>query len=164
MDKMIFEFAKLYGNTLLLLALSGIFILGVLKFFKVFDKIEKSKRKYIYAGISAGLSIIASVCYLAYNGSLTATMVLALCPAIYMLNQSAYAVYENFGIRNGLAKVGVMILTIVAQGKMQELGLIEKPEKPDKEVSAEVPTAPVQAQTEAPHPLEPKKIVIPIKK
>ncbi len=129
MDKMIFEFAKLYGNTLLLLALSGIFVLGVLKFFKVFDKIEKSKRKYIYAGISASLSIIASVCYLAYNSSLTATMVLALCPAIYMLNQSAYAVYETFGIRSGLAKLGTLVLTIVAQGKMQELGLVEKKEK-----------------------------------
>lgn len=135
---MIFEFAKLYGNTLLLLALSGIFVLGVLKFFKVFDKIEKSKRKYIYAGISAGLSIIASVCYLAYNGTLTMTMILALCPAIYMLNQSAYAVYENFGIRKGLAKVGVMILTIVAQGKMQELGLVEKKEKPPKKIAEAV--------------------------
>lgn len=164
MDTMLFEFARLYGTKLLLIALSGIFLLGVLKFFKVFDRIDKSKRKFVYAGISAGFSIAASFGYLAVTNSLTVTMVAALCPAIYILNQSAYAVYENFGIRNGLAKVGVMILTIVAQGKMQELGLIEKPEKPDKEVSAEVPTAPVQAQTEAPHPLEPKKIVIPIEK
>lgn len=140
MDKMIFEFAKLYGNILLLLALSGIFLLGVLKFFKVFDKIEKSKRKYIYAGISAGLSILASVIYLAYNGTLTVTMVLALCPAIYMLNQSAYAVYENFGIRKGLAKVGVTILTIVAKGKMIDLGLTEKIEKPLKKIAETVET------------------------
>ncbi len=138
MDKMLFEFMKLYGITLTLIALSGILFLGILKFFKVFDKVPKAKRKYIYGGISAGFSIIASVCYLAYNGSLTATMVLALCPVIYMLNQSAYAVYENFGIRKGLAKVGVMILTIVAQGKMQELGLVEKKEKPPKKIAEAV--------------------------
>ena len=161
MDTMLFEFARLYGTKLLLIALSGIFLLGVLKFFKVFDRIDKSKRKFVYAGISAGFSIAASFGYLAVTNSLTVTMV-ALCPAIYILNQSAYAAYETFGVRTLLHKIGVLVLTIVAQGKMVELGLIEKPEKPDK--SAEVPTAPVQAQTEAPHPLEPKKIVIPIKK
>ena len=54
MDTMLFEFARLYGTKLLLIALSGIFLLGVLKFFKVFDRIDKSKRKFVYAAYPQG--------------------------------------------------------------------------------------------------------------
>jgi uncharacterized membrane-anchored protein len=120
MGDMIYQFAQTYGITLLLIALSGILFLGILKFFKVFDKIEKSKRKYIYAVISALFSIIAIVIYLLIIKSFTWEKMAILGPAIYALNQCAYTLYETIGIRALLRQIGQAIIKIIAENRIQD--------------------------------------------
>lgn len=120
MEEMILQFISTYGWKLALIACSGIFVLGILKFFKVFDKIEKSKRKYLYAGISAGISIIASGIYLAVIGSFNWAGFGVIAGAIYSINQAIYALYENLGIRKVLRKLGNLFIHFIANNEIEQ--------------------------------------------
>lgn len=99
MEEMILNFFSTYGWQLTLIALGGIVILGVLKAFKVFDKIPKDYRKYIYAAIATLLSAIGSVVYLVVNKAFGWTSFILLVGVLYALNQTMYAVYETYGVR-----------------------------------------------------------------
>jgi hypothetical protein len=120
MEEMILQFIATYGWKLALIACSGIFVLGILKFFNIFDKIEKSKRKYLYAGISAGISIIASGIYLAVVGAFEWSGFAVIAGAIYGINQALYALYENVGIRTLLRKLGNIFIKIVAKKQLDQ--------------------------------------------
>lgn len=114
MEQMVFEFFKQYGWQLTLIALSGIIILGILKFFNVFKKVPEDKRKYVYAGISSGFSIIAGVVYLAVTHALNWAAFGVAAVAIYTLNQTLYSVYETYGLRTLLQKFGNFFIKLVA--------------------------------------------------
>ena len=120
MEEMILQFITIYGWKLALIACSGIFVLGVLKFFKVFEKIEKTKRKYLYAGISAGISITASGIYLAIVGGFQLASFGVIAGAIYGINQTIYALYENTGFRSALRKLGNLFITFVAKKQLEQ--------------------------------------------
>lgn len=120
MEEMIIQFIATYGWQLGLIACSGIFVLGVLKFFKVFDKIEKSKRKHVYAGISSGISILASGIYLAVSGAFTWIGFGVIAGAIYTINQAMYATYENSGLRNLVKKLGTLFIHFIAKKELDQ--------------------------------------------
>ena len=120
MEEMIIQFIANYGWQLALIACSGIFVLGVLKFFKIFDKIEKSKQKHVYAGISAGVSILASGIYLAIVGGFSWTGFGVIASAIYGINQAMYATYENSGLRNLVRKIGNLFIHFVAKKELEQ--------------------------------------------
>lgn len=118
MEEMILQFITTYGWQLALISCGGIFVLGVLKFFRVFDKIEKDKRKYVYTAISAGISIGASAIYLLCVGGFVWSAFGVLSGAIYTFNQAIYSMYETLGIRAGLRKLGDVIISIVAKQQL----------------------------------------------
>ena len=120
MEEMILQFVQTYGWQLALIACSGIFVLGILKFFNVFDKIEKSKRKYLYAGISASISIIASGIYLAVVGGFAWSGFGVIAGAIYTINQAIYALYETTGFRSALRKLGNIFIIFVAKKQLDQ--------------------------------------------
>ena len=120
MEEMILQFITTYGWQLALIACSGIFVLGVLKFFDLFKTVEKSKRKYLYAGISAGLSIIASGIYLAITGGFAWGSFGVIAGAIYSLNQAIYALYETLGIRAVLRKLGNLFIHFIAGKEIEK--------------------------------------------
>lgn len=111
--QMIIQFFTQYGWKLALIACSGIFILGVLKFFHVFDKIEKSKRKYVYAAVSTGLSLIASLIYLLCTNSLEWATFGVYAASLYAFNQLIYSMYETFGVRALIRKFGKVLLKVI---------------------------------------------------
>lgn len=120
MEEMILQFIFTYGWKLALIACSGIFVLGVLKFFNIFEKIEKSKRKYLYASVSAGISIIASGIYLALVGSFVWSSFGVIAGAIYGINQAIYALYENLGFRSALRTLGTLFINFVAKKQLNQ--------------------------------------------
>lgn len=120
MEEMILQFITTYGWKLALIACSGIFVLGILKFFKIFDKIEKTKRKYLYAGVSASISIIASAIYLVVIGSFNWAGFGVIAGAIYGINQALYALYENLGIRAVLRKLGNLFIHFIAGKEIEQ--------------------------------------------
>lgn len=112
----IINFFSAYGWQMTVLALSGIFILGVLKSFKAFDwiriyavvgeektlQVDKTKqlKKIVYTFISAGLSVAACCVYLTIiNTELTATLILTISGTIWSMNIITYMLYENLGVR-----------------------------------------------------------------
>lgn len=111
---MVYEFFMQYGWQLTLIAFSGIIILGILKFFNVFKKVEESKRKYVYAGVASGFSIVAAAIYLAAIQQFTAPAFLVAAVGIYALNQTLYSMYETYGLRVLLQKFGNFFIQLVA--------------------------------------------------
>ena len=112
----IINFFSAYGWQMTVLALSGIFLLGVLKSVKAFDwiriyavegeektlQVDKTKqvKKIVYTFISAGLSVAACCVYLTIiNTELTATLILTISGTVWSLNTFAYMLYENLGVR-----------------------------------------------------------------
>lgn len=128
----IIKIFTVYGWQLTVCALSGILLLGLLKNFKVFDKIvisTKSKnelgeisklpnekltkqvKKTIYITISMSLSIGASALYQYICHELTVVGLFTVAGAVLSLTLTAYALYENFGIRFLLSKLSEKIKT-----------------------------------------------------
>ena len=110
----IIKFFSAYGWQMTVLAVSGIFLLGVLKSVKAFDwiriyageektlQVDKTKqvKKIVYTFISAGLSVAACCVYLTItNTELTATLILTISGTVWSLNTIAYMLYENLGVR-----------------------------------------------------------------
>lgn len=119
MEEMILQFITTYGWQVALISCGGIFLLGVLKFFGVFEKIEKDKRKYVYTAISAGISTIASGVYLWCAGGFEWGAFGVLAGAIYTFNQAIYSMYETLGVRAGLRQLGNVIINIVAKKQLE---------------------------------------------
>ena len=110
------KFFSAYGWQMTVLAVSGIFLLGVLKSVKAFDWIKiystvdgaktlnepktKQLKKVVYTVISAGLSVAACCVYLTIiNTELTATLILTISGTIWSMNTITYMLYENLGVR-----------------------------------------------------------------
>lgn len=120
METLLIDFISSYGVPISLLALSGIVILGILKFFRIFDKIKKENRQPFYAATSTVLSVVAIIVYLAITNALTVTGIIIIAPLIYLLNQGAYAFYETYGLRKGLKKFGNLIVDLIAKGRIEK--------------------------------------------
>lgn len=110
------KFFSAYGWQMTVLAVSGIFLLGVLKSVKAFEwiriyavvgeektlQVDKTKqvKKIVYTFISASLSVAACCVYLTIiNTALTATLILTISGTVWSLNTIAYMLYENLGVR-----------------------------------------------------------------
>lgn len=112
MEEMIYSFFLSHGWKLTLIALSGIALLGVLKACNVFRKVEKEKRKYIYAAVSTSISILASAVYLVATGTFAWSTFGLLSLGIFGVNQAAYAVYETYGVRALFRKIASLVIQL----------------------------------------------------
>ena len=99
------EFFINYGWQLGLLSLSGIVLLGFLKWFGAFEKLAKNVRKYLYFGLSCVLSIVACTIYVLACGTFDAVSYLLLCVAVIGITIVAYHFYEHTGLRTAWNKV-----------------------------------------------------------
>ncbi|NCA93078.1 hypothetical protein EOM82_07580 [bacterium] len=134
----IIKFFSAYGWQMTVLAVSGIFLLGVLKSVKAFDwiriyavvgeektlQVDKTKqvKKIVYTFISAGLSVSACCVYLTIiNTGLSATLILTISGTVWSLNTIAYMLYENLGVRAVwkafLAKISAVLLILIQKAK-----------------------------------------------
>lgn len=93
------------GWVIALIALLSIVLLGILKYCNVFKKLDETYRHAIYILISVGASIIGTIIDLACTGNLTADNVLMIASIMFMINQTAYAVYANTPLKTLLQKL-----------------------------------------------------------
>lgn len=120
MDELLVFFQQ-YGLWLTIIAVLGIVILGVLKYCKVFSKLEEKVRHILYLVISVGLSIIGSVIYLACVHQLDISYIAVLAIAIFALNQAAYTIYDTTTLKELVAKLLDWIKGLITSGKAQEI-------------------------------------------
>lgn len=83
-----------YGVTAILLAILGIAILGTFKYWGIFKNIAQSGRHYCYLLVSAVLTVVITIIYLACTQMLTLGYFLSLALLIYALNQMLYNVFK----------------------------------------------------------------------
>ena len=137
---MVLEFFKTYGWQLCLIACSGIFILGAMKAFGIFDKVPQDKKKYIFGGISTGISIIASAIYLLCTNGFEWVSFGVLAGTILAMNNALYTAYENYGFKAIVKKIGQALLIHVynlSSTRLEQKKLIENPAKIEKKTNAE---------------------------
>lgn len=134
MEQQLTTFVATYGWQLALIALTGIFILGVLKYANIFSKISKENRKPVYLAISVGLSIIGSAIYLAAIKKFEFGYFAAIAFAILALNQTMYSIYENTNLRDLLHKIFDEINSkIKSKIEAKENKITEEKEEKDKD-------------------------------
>lgn len=97
--EMIGDFFKNYGWQLTLLALSGIVVLGFLKWIGVFNKVKAESKKYVYYALSCIFSIIACTIYILVTHTFAWASYGILCGAVVGLTGAVYTIYENTGLR-----------------------------------------------------------------
>lgn len=105
MEETILGFFKNYGLNLTLLALSGIALLGLLKWFGCFKKVSSKAKKYVYFGVSAGISIMACTIYILLFSQFEIISYLLLCGAVMIFTLATYGIYENTGLRSAWKKL-----------------------------------------------------------
>lgn len=89
-----------YGWILTLIAIAGIFLLGILKYCNAFAKLNEAARHCIYMLIAAGFSVIASVIYLKCTNALNTSSFFAIAGAIFALDQTFYALFKVTKIKD----------------------------------------------------------------
>lgn len=104
MDALI-TFFQNYGLALLIIAVIGIIILGIMKYCNLFKKIDENKRHYIYLLISISFSIIASIIYLLIVKKFEINYVIAVSVAIYGLNQTFYNIFKVTPVNDLFVKI-----------------------------------------------------------
>lgn len=146
--EMVVKFFTTYGWQLGVVALSGIALLGILKAFGVFSTIATSKRKYVYTAVSVALSLAGCAAYLGIVGNFDWKAFLVMVPLVYSVNQVAYNVYENTGVR---AAFRALFGKIVDRLKSSKDKRIE-----DSQAKAELADAKTEPEKEATQPTEVK--------
>lgn len=124
--ELILDFFKEYGLNLSLIALSGIIILGCLKWFGCFNKINATYKKYIYFGLSCTLSIIACTIYILAIHSFDWASYLVLCLAVIGFTLAVYGLYENTGLRtawknlvlNNITRFFKWLMSVIVSGAL----------------------------------------------
>lgn len=111
----ILEFFRQYGLVLTLIAVAGIMILGTLKYCNVFSKLEERSRHYCYIIISVGVSVIASIIYLACVKQLTFSLFVAVSGSIYALNQTFYNIFKVTSINDFFVKLLDWVKTLITK-------------------------------------------------
>lgn len=124
----ILDFFKTYGWQLGLLSLSGIVILGFLKWFGCFKKVKDSYKKYLYFSLSVIFSIIACTIYILITKSFNWLNYALLCLAIVGLTLVVYGIYENTGLRalwkklvlDNIAKLFKLLVSAIVKGSLSK--------------------------------------------
>lgn len=134
---------KKYDYKIIIMACAGIFLVGILKFFKVFEKISKTNRKYVYAALSATMSAAAATAYLLITKQFDIKSAAVYAVSVLILNQTLYAFYEIAGMRALLRGFGNLIIKTILKGKINDIASIKTasqsdsyPERPQEEQTA----------------------------
>ena len=122
----VLDFFKTYGWQLGLWSLSGIIVLGCLKWFDCFKKVNDKYKKYLYFGLSVAFSIIACTIYILATHSFNWVSYLLLCVAVIGVTLVAYGIYENTGLRalwvkvvlNNVSKLFKTLVSAIVKGSM----------------------------------------------
>lgn len=111
------SFLEQYGIWPSIIALVGIFILGLLKYNNVFIKYNEKTRHVLYLLITVGISTIGSIIYLAVVDQLTVAHVAAIASAIFALNQTFYSIYSNLDLKNIFMDIKNFFMALLKKNK-----------------------------------------------
>lgn len=111
------SFLEQYGIWPSIIALVGIFILGLLKYNNVFINYNEKTRHTLYLVITVSISTIGSIIYLAVVDQLTITHIVAIASAIFALNQTFYSMYSNLDLKNILIDIKNFFVALFNKNK-----------------------------------------------
>lgn len=136
------NFITTYGLPILFISIAVIFVIGVLKYFKVFDKIKSANvKKCIYYALDIVLSFSFVAIYFAVD-KISFTTYLNYCFKTITAVTAIYAIYENFGLRKLLRWLGTCFINFVAKKQLEVAKeTAEQTELKKKDVSRETVTS-----------------------
>lgn len=136
------NFITIYGLPVLFISIAVIFIIGILKYFKVFDKIKSGNvKKFIYYALDICLSFGIVAIYFAVD-KISFTTYLNYSFKTVTAVTAIYAIYENFGLRKLLRWLGTCFINFVAKKQLEVAKeTAEQTELKKKDVSRETVTS-----------------------
>lgn len=136
------NFITIYGLPILFISIAVIFIIGILKYFKVFDKIKSGNvKKFIYYTLDICLSFGIVAIYFAVD-KISFTTYLNYSFKTVTAVTAIYAIYENFGLRKLLRWLGTCFINFVAKKQLEVAKeTAEQTELKKKDVSRETVTS-----------------------
>jgi len=118
-EKVLYELLITEGWITILIAMATIFIVGIFKFFKTFDRIPKDKRKPVYFAVNSAIAAVLGVSLTAALQHTGVAYAVNIFSAIIATN-ALYAVYENTGIRTMVRSFGHFIVCSIAKDKVKK--------------------------------------------
>ena len=108
-----------YGLPVFIISIITIFLIGALKYFGTFKKIQNaSVKKAIYYGLDILLSFGITALYYVIFG-LPFTNYIAFCLKAIPCVTVVYAIYENFGLRKFVHFIGTFVVSKVAKEQVE---------------------------------------------
>ena len=143
---MIITFFKDYGWQLGLLALSGMVLLGLLKWIGCFKKLPTKAKKYVYYALSCFFSIVACTIYILLMHTFDWINWLILCGSVVLFTGGVYNAWENTHLRelwkklvlNNIARFFKWIASAIVNGTLTKEKLQEKAVKLGSETLAQL--------------------------
>lgn len=141
---MIITFFKDYGWQLGLLALSGMVLLGLLKWIGCFKKLPTKAKKYVYYALSCIFSIAACSVYILVMHTFEWINWLILCGSVVLFTGGVYNAWENTHLRelwkkvvlDNISKFFKWIISVIVNGTLTKEKLQEKAVKLGSETLA----------------------------
>ena len=118
LQQILAEVLNNYGLVVVLFACATIFLIGVLKYFNAFRKVEKSNRKPIYLSLTYVFAFGLSAIYFGIYG-LDFNNYIAFATIIATTSSLLYPLYENLKLRDLLAILGNFIIKVVAKKQVE---------------------------------------------
>lgn len=141
-------FFNFYGWAGIVIAIITIFLVGTLKYFNLFAKVEKTNRKAIYQGLVIIFCCGLSAAYYGIFGIKFTIDFVYFFLGISGFTTILYAVYENFGIRYLFKLIGTFVVSKIANEQIKTIvqSGVDEISK-DTEVAKMADTKPTDAAT-----------------
>ncbi len=135
LQQILAEVLNNYGLVVVLFACAKLFLIGVLKYFNAFRKVEKSNRKPIYLSLTYVFAFGLSAIYFGIY-RLDFANYIAFATIIATTSSLLYPLYENLKLRDLLSLLGNFIIKVVA--KKQVENEVEKLKVKQEHVTVEI--------------------------
>lgn len=132
--EMIISFFRQYGWQLGLLALSGMVLLGFLKWVGCFKKLPTKAKKYVYYALNCFFSIVACTVYILVMQTFEWINWAILCGSVVLFTGGVYTAWENTHLRdiwkkvvlNNISKFFKWLVSVIVNGTLTKEKLQQK--------------------------------------
>lgn len=137
MDQLVMFF-ETNGIAVTLIALFGIVILGILKYFNLFDKYSEKTRHYLYLIISIGLTLAGVLILELAKEEFDPTTFFSIATMTYSLNQTFYNLFKITPVNRLAGELLAMVLELFGFGRedFEDDSEVEPEDLPPEELEA----------------------------
>ena len=98
-------FYQTHGISLTAIAIIGVTLLGIMKYLKVFEKLDESVRHVLYLAISVALSLAGGTIYLLATDTFDMKTFVLFGIEVFGINQAFYCIFKTTTLQDLVKKI-----------------------------------------------------------